>query len=177
MGGDMNFWIYHFYLSKAFEWMDTALLIFRGKKVVPPSTKQFALHLFHHTTAISIVWTTWFFPISTSWLGPLTNSFVHVIMYGYYALTDMGLPRRWGLIITPLQLTQFVVCLAWVALEWIYLATGTSCGTNGLTLTYVFACYLVFLQLFWSMYMDKKERFNTTDTIQSTATTKRPKSE
>ena len=73
LGGDMNYWLYHFYLSKVVEWIDTALLILRGKRVVPPANRQFALHLFHHTTAISIVWTTWMYPISVSWLGPLTN--------------------------------------------------------------------------------------------------------
>ena len=80
MAGDMNFWVYHFYLSKVVEWVDTLILILRGKQLVPPANRQFALHLFHHTTAISIVWSTWRHPISTSWLGPITNATVHVIM-------------------------------------------------------------------------------------------------
>jgi hypothetical protein len=131
------------------------------KQVIPPSTKQFGLHLFHHTTAISIVWTTWRFPISTTWIGPLTNSFVHVIMYGYYAATDLGLSRRWGLIITPLQLGQFLLCLGYVSLEWfsIGLFGQSRCDNNGYTLAWVYSCYLVFLWLFFKMYTEKKKVF------------------
>ena len=163
LGGDMNYILYHFYLSKVFEWLDTALLILRGKKVMPPSTRQFALHLFHHTTAISIVFFSWRFPLSTSWLGPLTNSTVHIVMYGYYALTDMGLSRKWGLIITPLQLGQFILCLLWVSTEWISLALGWNCGTHPGTLAWVYGCYLVFLALFWSMYQAKRKQFSAAD--------------
>jgi hypothetical protein len=158
VGGNMDYWVYHFYLSKVFEWVDTAMLILRGKQVVPPANVQFGLHLFHHTTAISIVWTTWRYPISTSWIGPLTNSFVHVIMYGYYALTDVGLSRRWGLIITPLQLGQFVLCLVYVTWEWVTLALWgqQGCDNNPYTLAWVYACYFVFLYLFFRMYSEKR---------------------
>lgn len=141
------------------EWVDSVLLILRGKDLIPPSNIQFGLHVFHHTVTTSIVWTSWKYPISTSWLGPITNSFVHVVMYGYYAATDLGLSRRWGtMVITPLQLTQFVVCLLWVSFEWVAMAMWGShaCGSDVRTLTWVYLCYVVFLILFYIMYSGKK---------------------
>jgi hypothetical protein len=81
--------------------------------------------------------------------------------YGYYAATDLGLSRRWGLIITPLQLGQFVLCLVYVTLEWfsIIFYGQSRCDNNAYTLAWVYACYLVFLYLFYKMYTEKKQVF------------------
>lgn len=150
-------------LSKIYEWLDTVVLILRGKAVVPPSTPQYALHLFHHTTVLSIAWLSWRYPIGASWTGPLTNAFVHFFMYGYYALTDFGLPRQLGLLITPMQLAQFYFCLAFAVkdLVMVLLWGPQSCNINVYTLSWVGACYVVFLVMFIGMYATKKTQLGT----------------
>lgn len=40
VAGDWSYWVYHFYLSKSFEWLDSLFLVLRGKKVIPPSNIQ-----------------------------------------------------------------------------------------------------------------------------------------
>ena len=89
-------------------------------------------------------------------------------MYGYYAATELGLSRKWGLLITPLQLGQFIVCLVWVSTEWLSAAIWGTCDINLYTLSYVYACYVIFLYLFYAMYTDKKKLFNERDTVQGT---------
>lgn len=66
----------------------------------------------------SISWLAWRHGFSATWIGPVTNSFVHVLMYSYYCLTDMKvISNYWGgLFITPVQLIQFVLCLG--AVSW-----------------------------------------------------------
>lgn len=188
-------------LSKVYEWIDTAILILRGKEVMPPKrcvseggecrceprrlsvawlftaarSSQYALHLFHHTVALSIAWTSWHYPLGASWTGPLTNTLVHFFMvsalrflhwcrltalsrkYGYYAATEFGLPRRFGLFITPMQLVQFYFCLGFAAKDVVFaLLYPGQCNCNLYTLVFVSACYVVFLVMFLGMYMEKK---------------------
>lgn len=155
----MDYWWYLFYMSKYVEFIDSVFLVLRGKPVFPPTEVQYQLHVFHHLTTASIVWSCWLFPIQTSWIGPLTNTFVHIIMYAYYAATDLGLPRKFGLLITPIQLIQFVICIAWTSTEWASMAIWgwDACGTNAKTLGWVFFCYFVFLGMFYLMFGQKKK--------------------
>jgi hypothetical protein len=116
------------------------------------------LHLFHHTTALSIAWLAWRHPIGASWSGPFTNTFVHFFMYGYYALTEFGLPRSFGLMITPMQLVQFYFCLALAGLDaYMVFFYGSACGVNVYSLAYIVFCYLVFLIMFIRMFTEKKK--------------------
>eukprot|EP01126_Amoeba_proteus_P034443 TRINITY_DN3432_c0_g1_i8.p1 TRINITY_DN3432_c0_g1~~TRINITY_DN3432_c0_g1_i8.p1 ORF type:complete len:167 (-),score=25.95 TRINITY_DN3432_c0_g1_i8:440-940(-) len=73
----LHFWIYTFYLSKYVEYVDSFVLVLKGKKLLPPENSQFFLHVFHHAVTASIVWVSLYTPFSVSWIGPLTNSFVH----------------------------------------------------------------------------------------------------
>ena len=45
------------------------------------------------------------------WLFVLYNSFIHTIMYFYYFLTVIGIRPSWKMMITVMQLLQFVVGL------------------------------------------------------------------
>ena len=99
---DLDYWVWLFFLSKFYEWFDTLILLFRGKQVsnddyttfcliisqlVPPENSILMLHIWHHTVTASVAWCGWLLPFGVNWAGPITNTFVHMFMYTYYALT------------------------------------------------------------------------------------------
>ena len=71
------------------------------------------LHVVHHTL---MAYTTWFLvKYSPGGLGTfhcMVNSFVHLIMYSYYAIAALGPEYRkylwWKKYLTTIQMTQFV---------------------------------------------------------------------
>lgn len=156
----MDIWFYTFYLSKFWEWIDTWVLILKGKKVWPPSNSQYFLHVFHHTTTASIVWFAWRGEFSISWIGPLTNSFVHTPMYAYYMLSSVTPAiRHFGIYITPIQILQFILCLLSLVPETVGTIAGTgkcSTGTQR-SLVWMWCTYSVFLCLFVKMFTEKKK--------------------
>ncbi|BFF99493.1 elongation of very long chain fatty acids protein 4 [Drosophila madeirensis] len=102
-----------FYISKILEFADTAFFILRQKW----SQLSF-LHVYHHSTMFAMCWIVvkWI-PTGSTFLPAMMNSFVHIIMYGYYALSVLG-PRIqpylwWKRHLTALQLVQFAIGLAW----------------------------------------------------------------
>ncbi|XP_062136211.1 elongation of very long chain fatty acids protein 4-like [Drosophila sulfurigaster albostrigata] len=102
-----------FYISKILEFADTAFFILRKKW-----SQLTFLHLYHHSTMFLICWIVvkWI-PTGSTFVPALMNSFVHIIMYGYYSLSALG-PRLhpylwWKRYLTRLQLLQFTLGLAW----------------------------------------------------------------
>ena len=91
-----NSWmLYCFLASKLFEWLDTVLLIINDKKVI-------SLHWWHHAT-IGVAFYTGFYTSPVIWIGGL-NSFIHIIMYLYYA--DAPGIRPIAKYLTQLQIVQ-----------------------------------------------------------------------
>ena len=94
--------VWWFYVSKYWEFIDTFILVVRGKE---PSFLQ----KFHHVGAVL----TWHFcynyKIDAIIYGTWLNSFVHLIMYLYFCLSSVGI-RLSAIrpIITSVQLIQFV---------------------------------------------------------------------
>ena len=84
-----------FLISKVFEWFDTVALIINKKKII-------ALHLWNHAT-IGVAFYTGYFCSSVLWIGGL-NSFIHIIMYAYYA--NIQGVRRIAKYLTQLQIIQ-----------------------------------------------------------------------
>jgi len=84
-----------FLISKVFEWIDTIALIVNNKKTIP-------LHLWHHAT-IGVGFYTGYYTYSGFWIGFL-NSFIHIIMYAYYA--NIGGVRKIARYLTQLQIIQ-----------------------------------------------------------------------
>lgn len=115
-GGDdqakLGFYIYIFYVSKLYEFMDTAIMLMRR------NLRQITfLHLYHHAS-ISFVW--WIIsyqrPTGNAYFSAALNSWVHVFMYLYYLLAatiakDEKRRRKylfWGKYLTIFQMLQFV---------------------------------------------------------------------
>jgi len=116
-------WIY--YLSKIPEFFDTVIMAL--KKNFHQIT---FLHLYHHASIFMIWWViTYFGPGGEAYFSACLNSFIHVVMYGYYLWSANARklkkdangkliekpgpthPAFYRSIITSMQLTQFCCML------------------------------------------------------------------
>ncbi|KAJ3106505.1 Elongation of very long chain fatty acids protein 5 [Physocladia obscura] len=98
-----------FYFSKVFEFVDTLIMV--AKK----NNNQISfLHLYHHSSILVMWWFIMFAgPGGDAWLGAAVNSFIHVVMYGYYFLSALGFKQVTFIkkYITLMQMTQFCILL------------------------------------------------------------------
>ncbi|RWS27464.1 elongation of very long chain fatty acids protein-like isoform X2 [Leptotrombidium deliense] len=100
-----------FFFSKFIDLMDTVFFVLR-KKFNQVST----LHVVHHAMMPITCWFGFkYVPSETAAFTPLINSFVHVVMYSYYALSTMGPKVKpylwWKQYLTQLQIIQLVMVL------------------------------------------------------------------
>ncbi|XP_024403411.1 uncharacterized protein [Physcomitrium patens] len=108
----MGSYIYIFYVSKLYEFMDTIVMLLRR------NLRQITfLHLYHHAS-ISFIWwiISYLFPTGDAYFSAALNSWIHVVMYLYYLLAatiakDEKRRRKylfWGKYLTMFQMLQFV---------------------------------------------------------------------
>mmetsp|Transcript_27595 Transcript_27595/g.60768 ORF Transcript_27595/g.60768 Transcript_27595/m.60768 type:complete len:341 (-) Transcript_27595:323-1345(-) len=100
-GATFGVWIH--YMDKYLEFFDTIFMVLRGRM-----DQVSFLHIYHH---VSIAWAWWFamrcYPGGDAYFGALLNSWIHVMMYSYYALSLLKFPCPWKKYITQAQLLQF----------------------------------------------------------------------
>jgi len=111
----LSFLIWIHYNNKYVELLDTFFMVVRKKE-----NQISFLHVYHH---VLLIWA-WFLVCKfgsggDAYFGAMMNSGVHVIMYGYYLLTLLGIPCPWKQYITQIQLGQFVVCLISALYVWV----------------------------------------------------------
>ncbi|CAG5102334.1 Similar to AAEL008004: Elongation of very long chain fatty acids protein AAEL008004 (Aedes aegypti) [Cotesia congregata] len=100
-----------YYISKFTELLDTLFFVLRKK-----NNQISALHVIHHGIMPLSTWVgVKFIPGGHSTFFGLLNTFVHIVMYGYYLLAALG-PRVkpylwWKKYLTALQITQFVLIM------------------------------------------------------------------
>lgn len=97
----------HFSTSTKFiEWIDTIIYLLMGNSVM-------FLHIWHHATVV-VAFTAGIYS-SSALITLMFNSFIHVVMYLYYALTIFRYLRPYlniiKIFITTLQLIQFLVAI------------------------------------------------------------------
>jgi hypothetical protein len=137
-----------FYCSKLVELCDTLFFILR-KKWGQVST----LHVVHHSAVPVLIWIGLkLSPGGMMGLFPLLNSFVHTLMYTYYALSTLG-PRLqpylwWKRYLTTVQMIQFVIVMVH-SLQVLFLP---SCDFPKILLYLSVFNALLFLLLFYSFY-------------------------
>jgi len=102
--GRIYFFYYINYLFKFWELIDTALLVLRGKPTP-------FLHVYHHASTLVLCWSQMRAESCLQWIPMVINLTVHVIMYGYFALTAIGIHPSWKRYLTSLQITQFIIAL------------------------------------------------------------------
>lgn len=147
-----------FYFSKVPEFMDTILMALKR------NFRQITfLHVYHHSS-IFVIW--WFImsycPGGSSYFSAALNSFVHVVMYGYYfwasvaAKQPEGTKPRWNQpafykkYITTFQLFQF--CLNFAQASWM-LFVNPPADFPLFTVWILFFYMISMLALFGNFYM------------------------
>lgn len=150
---------YLFFLTKLIELLDTVFFVLRKKK-----EQVTFLHVFHHSIVPIFCWIgIKLAPGGPNGFFPLVNSFIHVIMYSYYALTTFG-PRVqpylwWKKYLTRLQMIQFVLVMINAAKT--FMSQDCKFPLLFSYLQAVVAC--AFLVLFAMFYRDaylKKQKMN-----------------
>lgn len=105
VGIDYGFsWTYNWMMyTKVLELGDTVFLVLRKKPVL-------TLHWFHHVTVLVFVWGAHVFGKTNVYVVfTLMNTFVHVLMYAYFAFTSIKIFFPLPHILTLLQIAQMVV--------------------------------------------------------------------
>ena len=99
-------WVGHvFYCSKYLDFCDTFFMIAKG------NWRQVSfLHVYHHASIVAVAWViSMSAPDGDVYFVIVANSLAHVLTYGYYLATSLGLrvPRLVKQAVTRSQLTQF----------------------------------------------------------------------
>lgn len=99
-----------YYLSKYWELLDSLFQLQKARSL--GSSPPGFLHYFHHA-AVMVMCLNWLESNqSLQWLGLAFNTFVHVIMYAYYAFTVYKpAPKPLKKLITQIQIIQFASSL------------------------------------------------------------------
>ncbi|CAD7931938.1 unnamed protein product [Amoebophrya sp. A25] len=118
-------WSFLYYLSKYYELLDTILQLARGR---PPP--QFFLHVYHHSCVLVMGWAWCTQRMSLQFIGLLSNTFVHVVMYSYYLQRAVtGKVPSWKRWVTQVQILQFALsvgCFLYTISA--FIVPGMQCG-------------------------------------------------
>ncbi|RKO96478.1 hypothetical protein CXG81DRAFT_1491, partial [Caulochytrium protostelioides] len=101
----LEFLYYANYLVKYWELLDTILLVLRGKRPI-------FLHVYHHPATLLLCFYELKGGAAVCWVPIVLNLSVHVLMYYYYALKEMGGDVWWKRHLTTMQIVQFILDLA-----------------------------------------------------------------
>src|SRR5205085_2345783 len=118
---------YIFLATKYFEMFDTIFFLLRKKE-----SQVTNLHVVHHATVPIACWTMGkFVNTFAHCLFPILNSFVHTVMYTYYALAALGPQWQkylwWKKYLTQMQLIQFFLLFIH-ALHFNFLPNSAQCN-------------------------------------------------
>lgn len=149
--------LWWFYFSKLLEFGDTFLFVLRKK-----NNQISFLHVYHHATMFPLWW------IGVKWvaggqsfLGPMINSFVHVVMYTYYGLSSLGPKYRkylgWKKYLTMLQLFQFYIGMIY-GIQSIYFQCDYPMWMQWASLAYGVTIIALFLNFYHKAYIKKKKQ-------------------
>jgi len=162
-------WVH--YCDKYLEFFDTYFMVLRGRM-----DQVSFLHVYHH---FSIAWAWWIalslFPGGDAYFGALFNSWIHVLMYSYYALSLCKISCPWKRFLTQAQLVQFTsvvvytLCMPIFSVDTLeqkhYIAMGVQ--------IWEMASLFVLFSLFYKKSYGKK-RSTTTHHTTSTTNNKQP---
>jgi len=167
----MGYFMWLFYLSKYYEFIDTLILIVKGRN--PPFLQEY-----HH---VGVVISMWSLTVTRAGLGYwllLINSGVHTIMYAYYASTVypstknlLTIVKRY---ITMIQITQFLFAVTFISLPLLLASCGIYIGrteeeylklcTNSyqrysvfFSWAYLLPLIVLFLSFYANTYTDKSK--------------------
>ncbi|KAI7858747.1 fatty acid elongase [Circinella umbellata] len=149
----LGYWGYFFYLSKFYEFIDTFIILLKGRK---PSLLQ----EYHHAGAIITMWAGIRYRTTAIWVFVTFNSLIHTLMYTYYASTTMGFHPPGKKYLTSLQISQFLLGMSMAVM---YLFTPGCSETPGeqftlkLNLSYLMPLTLLFIDFARKTYGRRQE--------------------
>lgn len=154
--GEWARWSFLFVCSKYLELVDTAFVVWRGRKVT-------FLHCYHHSSVLVFVWRAFVVKLSSGIIFTSVNYVVHTLMYTYYAQAIVCRRRpAWGIIVTSAQLLQMLIGLATTLCHTSLHLTKAGCESDLPTLCVGIALYSSYLYLFLQFSIDRY--FNHRDT-------------
>ncbi|XP_072940632.1 very long chain fatty acid elongase 5-like [Epargyreus clarus] len=147
---------YYYFLAKISELLDTIFFVLRKHY------RQVSfLHVYHHSLTVLFTWMIIKFDPSDIiiFIGTL-NSFVHIVMYGYYALS--AFPRLtkylwWKAYITKLQLIQFMIILVQATITYKY----SRCSVTLMLMGFIYFNLVLMIVLFSNFYIRSYLKNNT----------------
>mmetsp|Transcript_11212 Transcript_11212/g.17333 ORF Transcript_11212/g.17333 Transcript_11212/m.17333 type:complete len:326 (+) Transcript_11212:69-1046(+) len=141
-------WVH--YCDKYLEFLDTYFMVLRGRM-----DQVSFLHLYHH---VSIAWAWWYgfgqMPGGDSYFGALLNSWIHVMMYSYYALALLKISCPWKKYLTQAQLVQFLSVLIYTGYSYT-LAVDSGAKWPMLSSYYVQAFEMISLFILFTLFYRK----------------------
>jgi len=144
-------WCFLFYLSKYYEFMDTYIVIWKGRRPI-------FLQKFHHIGAVIGMWLVVTTKSTCGYIFVVENSFIHSIMYLYYALTVWKIRVPFKFVITMLQMIQFVSGMSLGIVQLLFFGECLSVGDK-VTIwyheIYVGALFILFRQFYQKTYTKK----------------------
>ncbi|OWK52586.1 Elongation of very long chain fatty acids protein 4 [Lonchura striata] len=149
-----------FFFSKVIELLDTVFLILRKKQ-----EQVTFLHVYHHGSMLFNWWSgVKYVPGGQAFFVGMLNSFVHIFMYGYYALASLG-PRMhrhlwWKRYLTILQLCQFVAIAAHSSYN-LFTECPFPDGFNTAVFLYILSLLALFLHFYYQTYVRGKQEKQT----------------
>lgn len=159
-------WVFTY--SKVVEFLDTVFMVFEGR------WRQVSfLHVFHHVTILPYWFCIlWMSPGSDAYFSLAGNSYIHVLMYGYYLLASFGYSPWWKFYITKAQIFQFC-CFCVQSIYVGYVMTEKHCDfpdvlSRGL-LWYMLSLIALFLHFLLTNKRSKKPRTRSSNANDKTS--------
>ncbi|KAJ1498711.1 hypothetical protein HMI55_004792, partial [Coelomomyces lativittatus] len=122
---------------------------------------------YHHASIFVIWWlVTYWVPTGDSYFTAMLNSFIHVIMYGYYFMSGIGMNQVRAIkkYITKLQMTQFCFMMVQSFYNLMFVHTNKQELEEGMqhypmVLSAFLSVYMVtMLGLFYNFYKKDRQR-------------------
>jgi hypothetical protein len=148
------FWAYLFAVTKYWELFDTVILILKS-----PGRKLLFLHWYHHITVLLFTWYGEYYHLTLGYQFIMVNAFVHLLMYFYYFLTELGIKPGMAIQIsmTSLQILQMVYGM-WIMFMWYMMmkeGRGCSCDKPDLIAISGALMYFSYFCLFGKMFAER----------------------
>ncbi|NXJ52423.1 ELOV4 protein, partial [Spizaetus tyrannus] len=145
-----------FFFSKVIELLDTVFFILRKKQ-----EQVTFLHVYHHGTMLFNWWSgVKYVPGGQAFFIGMLNSFVHIFMYGYYALASLGPQMHpylwWKRYLTIMQLCQFVAIAAHSSYN-LFTECPFPDGFNAAVFLYILSLIALFLRFYYQTYIRGKQ--------------------
>jgi hypothetical protein len=126
------------------------------------------LQTYHHAGAIITMWSGMNFKAPPIWIFVVFNSFIHSIMYAYYAATCIGLSPPGKQYLTTMQIIQFLIGTP-LAISYLFvndcLRTDTARYATYINVAYLLPLTALFINFAVNTYGRKNKIFKTVKKI------------